>query len=187
VVLFFAGFAPRRVISAIEQAAQQMLRSGVNASAYTRALPLATIRGINATIEERLAEEGIYNVQTLAASEPIRLLRNTSFDLLQIVSWVDEALLITYVPRGWEALEDQGITGAIDLAYLDSDDGAVGTEGFADLANKLGTTPALFKGLVKRVRADQQVLYVWALYNSASADGQVVPHSQTAPAEAPAA
>jgi len=47
----------------------------------SRSLPLNRIRGMTPEIGERLGEEGVYNVETLATAEPIRLLRGASFDL----------------------------------------------------------------------------------------------------------
>jgi hypothetical protein len=38
----------------------------------------------------------------------------------QIISWIDEAILVVTLPRSWQALEEEGVTGAIDLAtYYD--------------------------------------------------------------------
>lgn len=112
VILFFTGFAPRRVIAAIEQAAAQLLKLDTPVVVQNRMIPLSQIRGIGPQIEERLAEKGITDVHSLAAAEPVRLVRNTSLDMRQILSWVDEATLIVTVPRGWNALEEEGITGA---------------------------------------------------------------------------
>src|SRR5262249_23259778 len=112
VVLFFTGFAPRRVIAAVEQAAVQLLKVGNTTVVQTRLVPLSQIRGISPLIEERLGEEGIVDVNSLAAAEPVRLVRNTSFDMRQILIWIDEAILIITLPRSWEALEEEGITGA---------------------------------------------------------------------------
>lgn len=120
VVLFFAGFAPRRVISAIEGAAVELLKLGPTTVVKTRVIPLSQVRGIGPEIEERLGEEGICDVNALASAEPVQLFRNTSFDMRQILTWIDEAILIVTLPRGWEALEDAGITGAIDLAWYSS-------------------------------------------------------------------
>jgi hypothetical protein len=109
-VFFLAGLAPRYVASVVEEAARRLLSSsGVTVQA-PRTLPLTKIRGITADIEARLDEEGIVDVYGLAMASPNRLLRNTSFDARQIVSWMDEALLIYNVPF-WEKLEADGITG----------------------------------------------------------------------------
>ena len=94
VVLFFAGFAPRRVISAVEGAAVELLKLGPTTVVKTRPVPLSQIRGIGPQIEERLGEEGISDVNSLASAEPVRLVRNTSFDMRQILTWMDEAILI---------------------------------------------------------------------------------------------
>lgn len=118
IVLFYTGYAPRNVLTVIEQAALQMLRPGAVATVEIRSTPLTKLRGIDLQVQQRLLEEGIPNVESLATAEPIRLVRNTSFDLRQILWWVDEALLMIFVPRGWEMLEENGVTGAIDLADL---------------------------------------------------------------------
>lgn len=46
VVLFFTGFAPRRVIAAIEQAAAQLLRLGPQTVVETRLIPLSKFAGL---------------------------------------------------------------------------------------------------------------------------------------------
>jgi hypothetical protein len=171
VVLFFAGFAPRRIIAAVEQAALQLLRIGPAGSVETRTVPLTKIRGITPAIEERLGEEGIYDVHTLASAEPVRLVRNTSFDLRQILWWMDEALLIANLPRTWQALEDAGITGAIDLAnYALEGNGPTDAE-LSKLAEIAGLTPELMRSTIARLYADAQVRYVWTLYNRFTEDG----------------
>ncbi len=173
VVLFFAGFAPRRIIAAIEQAALQLLRVGPVVSVETRTVPLTKIRGITPAIEERLGEEGIYDVHTLATAEPIRLIRNTSFDLRQILSWMDEALLIANLPRSWQALEDAGITGAIDLA--DYARQSAPDDGIKSLAEVASLPVPVLRSAIQRLFTDAQVRYVWVLYNSFSEDGARTP------------
>jgi hypothetical protein len=116
-VFFLAGFAPRYVASAVEEAARRLLTGAGPTAVPTRTLPLTKIRGITSDIESRLDEEGIVDVYGLAMANPNRILRNTSFDARQIVSWIDEALLIANAPF-WEALEEDGVTGAIDLAWM---------------------------------------------------------------------
>jgi hypothetical protein len=118
VVFFYAGYAPRRVLAAITSAASKLLGDGPTPSVETRSTPLTKIRGITPQVEERLAEEGVDNVENLATVEPIRLLRDTPYDLRTILWWVDEAILMRYVPQRWEMLEERGITGAIDIADL---------------------------------------------------------------------
>lgn len=174
VVLFFTGFAPRRVIAAVEQAAAQLLKAGPTTVVETRLIPLSKIRGISPQIEERLGEEGIHDVNSLAAAEPVRLVRNTSFDMRQILTWIDEAILIVTLPRSWEGLEEEGITGAIDLAWYY--DQVIDSQGnvrqpippqIEALAAKAKLdNPLNLVATIQRLSEDTQVQYVWALYNN---------------------
>jgi Ca2+/Na+ antiporter len=174
VVLFFAGFAPRRVIAAIEQAAAQLLKIGSPTTfAQTRLIPLSQLRGISPQIEERLGEEGIFDVNALSATEPVRLVRNTSFDMRQILNWIDEAILIVTLPRGWEGLEEAGVTGAISLAWyyhkiIDPATGRV-LDPIPDEISALATkakldAPMHLVSTIERLYENTQVQYILALY-----------------------
>jgi hypothetical protein len=88
-----------------------------------RGQPLTLIRGIPSAVEERLSEEGIFDVVSLAMADPAKTYRNTSYELRQILSWIDQALLIYYLPQNWQQLENEGITGAMDLAWHHPDIG----------------------------------------------------------------
>jgi len=171
IILFFAGVAPKRVIAAIEQAAMELLKLGSQPVVVAnRLIPLSEIRGITPQVEDRLNEEGIYDVKSLATAEPVRLVRNTSFDLIQILSWIDEALLIVTLPRYWEALEERGITGAIDLAWYqdqlaDPNQGVAILPEITDMANDMKMPVDSLRSTIRRLNEDTQVLYVWALYN----------------------
>lgn len=174
VVLFFAGFAPRRVINAVEGAAVELLKLGPATVVKSRLVPLSQVRGIGSQIEERLAEEGISDVNSLASAEPVRLVRNTPFDMRQILTWIDEAILIVTLPRSWEALEDAGITGAIDLAWYLSKiiDPATGNivnplpQEIIDLAAMAKLSPSDLVSAIQRLAQDTQVQYIWTLYNN---------------------
>lgn len=183
-VLFYAGYAPRNLLRVVETAALQMLRAGSSATIELRSTPLTKIRGIDLEIQQRLLEEGIPNVEALAAAEPIRLVRNTSFDLRQILWWMDAALMMVFVPRGWEILEENGITGAIDIADYHnpkrdqtspgSAEGAAGTPTspvLAALAQRMGIEPQVLDDIVQRIYWDRQVRYLWTLYNRFTDDG----------------
>jgi Ca2+/Na+ antiporter len=172
VVLFFAGFAPRRVIAAIEQAAGELLKVGPTAVVQPRLIPLTQIRGIGPQIEERLSEEGITDGNLLASAEPVRLMRNTPFDMRQILSWIDEAILMVTLPRSWQALEEEGITGAIDLAsYYDqvfdvnTNAPLPATAAMTDLAGQAKLSYDNLSAAIKRLNQDRQVQTIWSLYN----------------------
>ncbi len=122
-VYFLAGFAPRFVAEAITDIIRRTWFSKTPAADAARSVPITQVRGIDARVGERLEEEGITSVSSLAAADPLRLLRNTSFDKRQIVGWIDNALLHTALPKHWQPLEDSGVRGAMDLAALVADDG----------------------------------------------------------------
>jgi hypothetical protein len=174
IILFFTGFAPRRVVAAIAGAASQLMKIDTPVVVQNRLIPLSQIRGIGPQIEERLGEEGITDVNSLAAAEPVRLVRNTSFDMRLILSWVDEAILIVTLPRSWGALEDEGITGAIDLAwYYDRiiDPAThlprpVPAPEIVNLAAKAKLDVDSLVATIQRLWQDTQVQYIWALYNN---------------------
>jgi len=79
------------------------------------------------------------------------------------------------LPKSWSALEDEGITGAIDLAWYArqmsfSDKGVLDVQTIpkqlADIADKTNITPSSLAYVCKRLAEDAQVLYIWAMYNS---------------------
>ena len=86
------------------------------------------------------------------------------------------------LPRSWQALEDEGITGAIDLAWyaygldmviptnmLPEEVKALREEqekAFQGLADKAKMEKQSLLATIQRLREDRQVQDVWALYNS---------------------
>jgi hypothetical protein len=122
-IYFVAGISPRLIADWITDTVQKTwITPGATVPAR-RVVPLGQVRGITQSIESRLNEEGIEDAADLAMANAVKLLRNTPFDPRQILSWIDEAILITTLPLHWEALEKEGITGAMDLAwYVQEDD-----------------------------------------------------------------
>lgn len=112
-------------------------------------------------------------VHTLASAEPIRLVRNTSFDLRQILWWMDEALLIANLPRSWQPLQEAGITGAIDLASYARQ--PMPEDELKRLAEIASLPVPVMRSAIERLFSDAQVRYVWVLYNSFTEDGARTP------------
>jgi hypothetical protein len=161
------------VIAAIEQAAGELLKIGPPTVVQSRLIPLTQIRGIGPEIEERLSEEGITDANLLAAAEPVRLMRNTPFDMRQIISWIDEAILMVTLPRGWQALEEEGVTGAIDLATYYNQVYNVETQeplgpnpAMIELADKAKLSYPSLAAAISRLHHDRQVQTIWSLYNN---------------------
>jgi hypothetical protein len=125
-----------------------------------RSLPLTKLRGVTSDIIDRLAEEGIDDITTLAYANPLRLLRNTPYDWRQVINWMDEALLIVTLPDAYLDLEKIGITGAIDLAWhYDAPDPEMEM-----LAKSVKLEPAQMRSVTTRLYQDAQVDLVWSLY-----------------------
>src|SRR5690606_24762984 len=105
---FVAGFSPKFIVSGLEKFARRVFGDD-SRTMPARTMPLNQIRGITRDVEERLAEEGLDDVNQLAMADPFRLLRNTSFDKRMILSWIDNALLLKYFPESFASLERRGI------------------------------------------------------------------------------
>ena len=133
---------------------------------------MSQVRGITPDIEERLGEEGIYDATTLAMADPVRLFRNTSFELRQILWWMDEALLILFVPEAWAGLQKNGLTGAIDLAWSSQFGAEASRESgtpdplFENLVTGTNISAALLQQVSERMFEDAQVQIVWVLYQT---------------------
>jgi len=183
-VLFFAGLAPRRVVSIVENAALQLLKTQNDVPVATRLTPLTSLRGISPEIALRLREENIEDVGSLAYADPVRLVQSLPYDLRQVVDWIDQAQLALTLPDQYDTLNERGVTGAIDLAWRWLRASVKETEAGAAIAPD-DTPPPSFKALVNGVDADATVVYeaaaqlfheeqiclLWVMYNSFSTTG----------------
>ncbi len=163
VVYFFAGLAPQQIAAVLAEAARRLLKSPTPEALASRVIPLSSVRGIGRDVEERLAEEGILDTTALAMADPLKLMRATAFDKRQLLGWIDEALLIVSLPKHWQALEDVGVSGAIDLAWC-----AVHQDTLAKVAQSVSVDVDLLSAVATRLSEDMQVVIVWALYQAAS-------------------
>jgi len=167
VIYFFAGLAPRPIVSFITRTVQRFFADG-QAVPTLKIIPLQTIRGITQRVEDRLYEEGITDGYMLAMANPIRLNKDTPFDLRQIVAWIDECLLYALVPDIAAALQKDGISGAIDLAYY----WEMGNNGTPDknkikaLAKRINVNEEMLEDIVRRFNEDAQVQLIWSMYQS---------------------
>lgn len=116
-VPFAAGFSLKFVSDAVHAMIRRMFATAGDVG--SRRIPLSQLRGITREVEDRLLEESITDVAMLAMVNPHRLRRNTRFDKRQITSWIDEAILMTYLPNAWQSLETDGIMGAIHLVWYE--------------------------------------------------------------------
>ena len=157
VVYLVAGMLPRQFAVIAQNLAQRLMQPSRQPAPH-RNVPLTTVRGITPDIEERLSEEGIFDVTTLAYADPYMLLQSTSFDRRQIVNWIDEALLITVFPDHWQTIEKNGFTGAMDLGW------AYASPDLELLAAEMKMHGSLLKGAAQRLFEDPQVQDLYAVY-----------------------
>lgn len=186
-IYFMAGFSPRFVIAYLDRVAQKAWGGGGASISSTRTLPATQVAGITPEIAERLDEEGIASVHSLATADPLRLIRNTNYDRREIVSWIAEAILIDVFPEHWKDFEREGVTDAIDFVSLvyappyrqyhaDTED-----QMQADREAYLGSLCAQLKlsgdldarlrtihSVARRLVNDAQLRLIWVLHNHIS-------------------
>lgn len=79
-------------------------------------IPLEVIEGIDAETAARLEEANLYDVQNLAAANPIGLYAETPFGLLEIFDWILQAQLCVNVGvPGYGDLKGHGVRTIFDL------------------------------------------------------------------------
>jgi hypothetical protein len=167
IAYFFAGLAPRQLVNIISETVRRFLAGGQTLP-QVKSIPLQSIRGISQRIEDRLFEEGITDGYLLAMANPIRLHRNTPYDVQQIVAWCDECLLYALVPEYADALQKDGISGAIDLAYYweMGPNGAPALDRIEALAKRINADDMMLQDIIRRMDEDGQVQLIWSLYQS---------------------
>ncbi len=165
---FFAGLAPREIVSFIQNMIQRSIAGAQSQQAPGKIIPLQTIRGIDQFVADRLMEEGITDGYQLAMVNPIRLCRNTPYDLRQILAWMDECLLIATLPDYAEELRKAGVTGAVALAHFFRSNDALAD--VKPLADKIGLDATLLREVVWELAENGQQQRVFALRQSQEAE-----------------
>ncbi|VTR93546.1 Uncharacterized protein OS=Stigmatella aurantiaca (strain DW4/3-1) GN=STAUR_0438 PE=4 SV=1 [Gemmata massiliana] len=157
-IAFLSGMAPRSVVTIVQEFFRRFLIRTTGGQNYTpRLVPLTQVRGITADIEDRLLEEGIEDAVGLAMANPYRLLRNTPFHERQILTWMDEAILMTTFPFNWQLFENEGITGAMDLVATDGPT-------LATLAELVKMKAPLLQAAHSRLKSNAQLVLVMVLF-----------------------
>lgn len=97
IVAFSLGYFPMLAIGWFNEIANSALG---NSRKQTASLPLSVIDGISQFHETRLRDEGIDNVQNLASVKIDDLLLKTRFNAQQVLEWIDQAILHSYIDSG---------------------------------------------------------------------------------------
>ncbi len=97
IVAFSLGYFPNLAIRWFSRVAYRGLGEPARRS---DAQHLSQVDGIGIFHEERLNEEGIYNLQDLAFADVGRLLIKTPYTARQLMYWVDQSLLLLHLEAG---------------------------------------------------------------------------------------
>lgn len=97
IIAFSLGYFPLLAIRWFNRIANAAIGNKLHRN---DALPLSIVDGISQLHETRLRDEGIDNVQNLAAVKIDELLMNTRFNAQQVIEWIDQAILYLYVDKG---------------------------------------------------------------------------------------
>ncbi len=119
IVAFFIGFFPSLGINWIGAMAQKALGQQ---SGLSKEMALSKVQGLSIWQQGRLKQEGIENVQNLAAADVPTLIISTPFTVNQIIDWVDQAILLVYASQEqFEALTKVGLRCASDVLTAGGD------------------------------------------------------------------
>ena len=126
-----------------------------------RADSLIGFPGISSQDYDRLREEHIYTVQNMAMANPIYLYLVTSYRMSQIIAWISQAYLRTFIEaEASERLAGMGIRGAIEMARVKSvisQDNEDGKALLAALAKAIDKEEAEARHLVDTLATDPKV------------------------------
>lgn len=116
ILAFALGFFPIVTIQWIDQVVHNALKLTQSRS---EALPLKLIDGISQFHEIRLRDHGVDNIQNLASVDIPLLLLNTTFNVQEIIDWVDQAILYLYLePSEIDSFRRSRIRTISDFHYV---------------------------------------------------------------------
>lgn len=104
ITAFFAGLTPRTVLRRLGELVPQMpmvkqvLSLGQGAGLEER-LPLTDIQGIDLWERDRLASEGITDIEALAHTNIVDTMISARLDIERLVDWIDQGLLVLHLPQ----------------------------------------------------------------------------------------
>lgn len=112
-VAFFIGFFPEQGMHWITIMVKEVLKLQ---GAMAKETSLAEIEGLSIWHQGRLKQEGIENIQNLAMADLPALVAGTPFTVIQIIDWVDQAILLAHTSDlQFEVLEKVGVMRASEV------------------------------------------------------------------------
>jgi tetratricopeptide (TPR) repeat protein len=115
VLAFLIGVFPDSGLRWFMQQSARVLSTPTDRSSER---PLRDIIGISTWHEARLSEMGIDDAQNLATADIGKLLMATQFDVQQIISWIDQAILYTRVGDKIDRFRDAKISTFYEFRQL---------------------------------------------------------------------
>ena len=132
------------------------------------------LQGMSRKDSERLQEEGLYTIQDLALSNPMTLYLITPFKMSQLVEWINQAYLQTFLGKEASAsLAPMGIHGAIGVRIKARNKEIQGAAQYKQFVELIATTTtynkAIIESLIERLMNDSRVMLLevlWEEYGS---------------------
>jgi GNAT superfamily N-acetyltransferase len=162
---FFAiGFLSNLFLEMVLNGAQVV--TAVVSKKRNDGMSLQMVRGINFWKAHRLEEEGIENIQNLATADVLELVVRTHYNLMTLVDWIDQAIVISRFREATCTLEDAGLNiSAIDLGW--SSPAYRGESAVAEsIADTLKVSRSLVTAQMNSLYEDQFVRNLWVLWQT---------------------
>jgi hypothetical protein len=163
--LFFAiGFLSNLFLEALLNSAEKI--ASIRRTKRSDGMSLQMVRGIDFWKAHRLEEEGIEDVQNLATADVLELAVRTHYNLLTLLDWIDQAILICRFRAKTCKLEQAGLNiSAVDLAW--SSPRYRGDRFVAEgIAKTLGLELEFVIAQMDSLYEDQSVRNLWVLWQT---------------------
>lgn len=125
-VAFLTGLFPEGAISSLSKRLKVRLKLvSQSALSQSEVIPVEVIDGIDSEVSFRLQESSIYDVQNLAAVNPITLYAETPYGIFECFDWILQAQLCLVVgPDAFKALKSHNVRTIFDLERAVLSEGA---------------------------------------------------------------
>ena len=171
-VAFVATAFPFRDVSRLlrQMVVKNDLRNPVSSDARRlRGYLAETLQGFSPDTVVRLEELNIATVLDMAYADPVYLMFKTGTPIRQVITWLDESLLSTYVGPRTADFAKLGLPCSINVVhilrnYKPEDQGRIDL--LNALAESLDMKKPVLEDLLKRVEMDPQVCFIFSVWEA---------------------